>query len=328
VSQRAQVALDLSARKQREVRDLQLKLQDAIMQVESAQSLFAAEERSFASNRESLRTELARIEHDATAKISQAQVRHASRVQELHRRHDEELRSLSRSLPALPKRRYEPPADVKKKVKTTESPEEEIEDDDDDTTIFAIRVSRLEEQQRELVQIIRQEQRAADSRLAQLANVRDEEEAEFAAEVEQIQAKMERQEELYRQQAERLSNELEGVRDVRRKAAAVNDRQIEEWQSKIERIDEEFRLQLRETTVTAETLKAALSSINLRKSERLEAERKGAQDRQNLRKETLHLQFEVFNKERQVQIARNESEALRRELSARIGTRRTASLFM
>jgi hypothetical protein len=204
---------------------------------------------------------------------------------------------------------------------------QDIDDDDDDTTMFAVRVSQLEEQRRELVTMIRQEQQAGDLRVAQLETDCDDEEATFAAEVEPGLAKLVQQEETGRQQAHRLSGELRAVQERRRSVALVNDRKIDEWQARIDITNEEFRQQLRDATLAAERLRAAVTSANLRSTVRLEAEMKRGQDRQRLRKETLELRVDLFNREKEVQIARDESQLLRREISGKFGASRTASLF-
>jgi hypothetical protein len=294
------------------------------MQIKSAQSRLAAEERSFVSSREALRTELTRAEHDAVARASQARVQHATRVQDLQARHEKELRSL----PPVLEPRQEPPEVVQERPVPVVPPVEEIEDEDDDITIFANRVSGLEEQRRTMVQAIRLEQDAANLRLAQLENMRNDEEATFEAEVGQIQVKMAQHEEMCRQQRDRLSSEFRAVQERRRSAAVANDRKIEEWQAKIETSNEELRQKLRDATLVTERLRAALASVNLRSSARLEAETKREQDRRRLRKETLELQWDLFNREKQVQIACDESHLLRRELSRRIGSKRTASFYI
>jgi hypothetical protein len=294
-----------------------------IMQMKSFQSRLAAEERSFVSSCQALRTELTRAEHDAAARASQARAQYAARVQDLQARHEKELRSL----PPVLEPRQDPPEVVQERPAHV-VPVEEIEDEDDDTTIFANRVSGLEQQRRTMVQAIRHEQDAANSRLDQLEDMRNDEEATFEAKVGQIQAKMAQHEEMCWQQRDQVSGELRAVQKRRRSAAVANDRKIEEWHTKIETSNEELRQKVRDATLVTERLRAALASVNLRSSARLEAETKRGQDRRRLRKETLELQWDLFNRGKQVQIACDGSHLLRREFSRRIGPKRTASFYI
>jgi hypothetical protein len=338
---RARIASDLAAQKQQDIRELQLKLHMILLRLRSTQSLLATEERDFLTRQDSLQTELARIKSDAEVKFSQAQVRHLSRKAEAQREHEDQLHSLAQTFPQLV---HKWPRDEDSDAHAAEfarlrqlesslhrtSPDvPELPDDPiDDTTLYNLQLSHLECQKRELLHAIRDEQRIGNEKVHELTNVLNREQSEFASESERLSAKIERHEDAWQKQLQRLCEELDGVQTRKSQAAAANAEVLEEWQSRIEAADHDFRRQLREAARTAEGLRAAVMGVNLRKTEQLAAERRRSQSRQQLRTEGLSLRLETFNRQKQLEMAREKEGLLRRELSATIGTRRTASLFL
>jgi hypothetical protein len=92
---------DLQARKAQEVRDLRFRLQDVLMQLTAAQSLFAEEERAFRTERESLVTDFERIKAEADIAFTKSQTEHLARKEELQRSQNEGFRKLAAQIPQL-----------------------------------------------------------------------------------------------------------------------------------------------------------------------------------------------------------------------------------
>jgi hypothetical protein len=101
-SQRMKLATDdIQARKAQEVRDLRFLLQDLLMQLTAAQSLFAEEERAFRTERESLVTDLERIKAEADIAFTKSQTEHLARKEDLQRSQNEAFRTLAATIPHL-----------------------------------------------------------------------------------------------------------------------------------------------------------------------------------------------------------------------------------
>ena len=69
-------------------------------------------------------------------------------------------------------------------------------------------------------------------------------------------------------------------------------------------------------------------NANLRKTQQLEIEKKRSAEQRQLMEESFSLKQQTFTMQKELQKAKEESTVLRRELSAKIGPRRTASLFL
>jgi hypothetical protein len=73
------------------------------LELRSAQSVLANEERDFLARRDFLQTEFDRIKCDAEVKFSQAEVHHLSRKAQVGRQHEADLHSLSQLLHECPR---------------------------------------------------------------------------------------------------------------------------------------------------------------------------------------------------------------------------------
>jgi DNA repair exonuclease SbcCD ATPase subunit len=331
---------DLQARKAQDIRELRFILQDLLMQVTAAQATLAEEERSYRADTESAVTDLERIKADADMAFSRAQTEQLSRKERLQRDQNEEFRALTSELPRLLARTEELGFDAEtpeyQKLKALERelrntpvpPEDGPEPDIEGENPYPARISELEREKKDLMQAIRDDEHNARDRIIELTNALEESEADFKEEVAQMHADMKKQDETYRKQLERLYGQLETVQAKRAKAAAVNNSKIQAWEQKIDALDYGFKQRLNDAHKIVEGLKSSLTTANFRKAQHLEIEQKRAQDEQKFVQELLNLKQHVFNLQKQVEKAKEETVLLRRELSAKIGTRRTASLFL
>jgi hypothetical protein len=178
------------------------------------------------------------------------------------------------------------------------------------------------------MQEIREDAHMSQDRILELTMHLDEEEAEFKADVAQLNANMKKQDEGCKKQLDRLYLQLEQIQTKRSKRNAAAQTKVKQWEQKIDGVDASFREKLSHENRMAETLKSSLIIANLRKTEQLEIEKRRALEEQQLVQESLTLKQELFDMKKQVEKAKEESGMLRRELSAKIGTRRTASLFL
>jgi hypothetical protein len=329
---------DLQAKKAQDVRDLRFKLQDLLMQLTAAQSLCAEEERALRADSESLMTELERIKADADIAFTQYQTDHLARKEQLQRAQNEEFRTLSGRVPQFLVEQGEIEADSPefRQLKQLES---QLRNSRSDITFaeseefegenpYPARILELERAKRELMQSIREDAHNSLDRIMQLGMHLDNEEAEFKAEAGQLNANIKRQDETYKKRLERLYTQLETIQSRRVKVTEATEAKVRQWEEKIEAIDGSFRARLAEANRVAETLKSSLMTANIKKSQHLEIEKQRARDEQKLLQESMMLQQELFDMHKQVERAKEESGLLQRELSAKIGMRRTASLYL
>ena len=340
------VTADLQAKMEQELKDLQFHLQDLTMQLGAAQAALDNDERVFVNQRESLITEIQHVKTEADIKFAQAQVDFMEKKDRMQREYDLAFQSIAASMPAAQKE--EPPEDsaevvaTKRRLKRFEgnlrkfkqsvfnkSVDEDGEiDSDRSVQMYTDRITHLEMQKRELLQSMKDDEHFNEERLLELTSMMDGQETQFQREIEELQGEMKKKEDVYRQNVDRIYMDLENVQAQRQSNMTMRQEKLAALQDQITGVDAEFREKLKEASRVAERLKTALVNANLRKTQQLEIERQRSQEHKRLMKETFTLQQQIFTAERQLQKVREEGSLLRRELSAKIGPRRTASLFM
>jgi hypothetical protein len=330
-----EIASDLEAKKQRELQERQVHLQDLILQLTTAQLALTDGERDFLTRKESLVTDLHRIQSEAEVQFAQTQLDHINEKESIEREHDRQLQLLAESLPSLIAKhtQSEKPSEFfASRSKASDSklrpPPDDLEEGDETDVMYSIRIRNLEDQKRELLQTIREDHHSAEERIVELTMMLEDEENERKAELEALHYKMEKQENTAKKTMNRLYTDLEAIQQKRQRVMQTQKAKVEELQRRIDSIDAEFNTKLKEATKTAETLKTRLLNANLRKNQHLEMERKRSSQQQKLLQDSYSLHQEVFDMQKKVNKAKEESGLLRRELSANVGPQRTASIFM
>lgn len=340
------VEADLQAKREQELKDLQFHLQDLTMQLGAAQAALDNDERVFVNQKESLITEIQHVKTEADIKFAQAQVDFMEKKDRMQKEYDMAFQSIAASMPVPQKddavedseevvatkrrlKRFEGSLRKFKQSVFNKSVDEDGElDSDKSVQMYTDRVTHLEQQKRELLQSMKDDEHVNEDRLLDLTSMMENQEAQFQREIEEMQGMMKKKEEVYRQNIDRIYTELENVQAQRQSNIDIRNEKLAALQEQIASVDAEYREKLKEASRVAERLKTALVNANLRKTQQLEIERQRSQEHKELMKETFTLQQQIFTAERQLQKLREEGSLLRRELSAKIGPRRTASLFM
>ena len=328
-----QVNADLQAQKDREIQDLHDTLNDLMVRLGAAHDALQSEEKVFLERKESLSTELKTIKINADIAYAKARTEH---VTELGRLEDDLERALSemvRALPGLdsPNR----PADIPDPLRAgiSRSPYKsrveinDLDSDEDNDQLYADRIQQLEQQKHDLIQMMKDDERNNQGRLTEITSMMDVQEAQCEQEIKKIQEKMKAKEEHYYAQLNNLYAELQRAKDRRKAAADKRIEKVAALQAQIDRVESEYKEKIRQANKVAEKLKASLTTANLKKSQQLELEKRRTEESRLLNEESLSLQQQVFEMQKDLQRAKEESQLRRRELSAQIGARRTASLF-
>jgi hypothetical protein len=335
-SRRADIAKDFEAKRQKDLQDRRIYLQELSLQLAAAEVSQAEGDREFLTKKESLVTSLHRIEGEAEVRFAQAQLVHMNEKEAIQMEHNRQLQRLTEALPkmmakASPLEQDSPfGASVSKPphLHRSKSTLEDLDDSDESDMMYSMRITTLESQKRELLQATRDEKQNGESRIQELTLMLEDEENDRKAELDTLQHTMEKQEETAKKTISRLYADLEAAQQKRQKVVQAHKAKIEDLERKIDAVDREFSVKLSEANKVTETLKTRLVNANMRKNQHLEMERQRSSQQQRLLQETYSLHQEVFDMQKRVNNAREESGILRRELSTCVGPRRTASLFM
>lgn len=341
-----QVTNDINAKKEQMIRDMQEHLKDLMSELNRANSELAEEEREFLTKRENLLTKLKGIKAKADTQFVQARVEHLSRLDALKEEHHETIQQIQQSMEVINSQslsaREDPQLEqVHTRAKAFESTLRQYQErsnltlSDIDTSIsdgndalYLERIEELETQKQELIQSIKEEEQTNQNRIMELTMMLDDQDCQFQREIDVIQDQLNRREEQYKQQLEKLYCEIDKIRSKRETTLATKQQRIQSLQGQIDSVENEFREKLRDASRVAEELKTTLVNANLRKERQLETEKRRSEEQRQLMQESLNLRQQTFAMQKELQKAKDESTVLRRELSAKIGPRRTASLFL
>jgi hypothetical protein len=335
---RKDLASDLDAKRQHDLQQRQLSLQDLILQLSTEQLTSTAEERDFLTQKEALVTSLHRIEAEAEVQYAQSQLAHMNQKAAIETEHNRQLQQLTAALPNLMSKSAALERDSDFSASSSSSKPrrarhstktlDDLEDSEETDLMYSLRITALDAQKRELAQAIRDEKQGSESRILELTIMLEDEENDRQAELETLRHKMEKQEETAKKTMKRLYTDLDAIQQKRQRLMQGHKGKIEDLERRIEAVGGDFNQKLGQATRTAEMLKTRLVNANMRKNQHLEAERKRSSKQQRLLQETYSLHQEVFDMQKRVNNAREESGVLRRELSVSLGPRRTASMFM
>lgn len=332
------VTNDIKAKKEQELRELQTKLHELILQINTAQSTLAVEERDFLNEKESLLTELKKIKVNAEAKSAESRMSHLSQMEQLQNEHEEALKRFAESI-----KEYEPPEDEETDDPKINSMKEQLKrsqakviglrneamnnKESPNANLYNNRIAELEAQKRELLQCLKEEENTNKKRVTELTLLLDEQDTTFQEEIQSIQQDMKTREEKYQNELNRLFMDLDHAQETRQAAVAKRKEKIAEIQSQIEEVETQFKEKIRQANRVAEKLKTALINANIRKTQQLEIERKRSEEQHVYLKEQNMIQYRITRLKAELDKAKKESMILRKELSSKIGPRRTASLF-
>ena len=341
----SEVTADLRARRAQEARNLEIRLQDLTMQLNSTRASMEDDEREFITRREVLTTELQNVKTEADIAFSQEQIAFMRDREQIQREYDERFKTLMSSvrtnLTTPPPQDNEELLKTKSRITKLQNNVKQLEQasrklaldysdfrEDDQRQLYMDRVTELEEQKRELIQAIQDEQRSDNDRLSELSGMIHEQDNRFKAERDEISDQMSRKEAKYRNTIDKLYNDLERIQGQRMGAIENGKQRIAEIRGQIDKIETELRAKLRDANRITAKLKVKLTNANLRRTQQIEAQRERSREQQELMRESLVLQERVHGAERRLEKAREQTSLLRQELSAKIGPRKTASLFM
>lgn len=341
----SEVTADLRARRDQEARNLEIRLQDLTMQLNSTRASMEDDEREFITQREVLTTELQNVKTEADIAFSQEQIAFMRDREQIQREYDERFKTLMSSvrtnLTSPSPQDNEELLKTKNRITKLQNNVKQLEQasqklsldysdfrEDDQRQLYMDRVTELEEQKRELIQAIQEEQRSDNDRLSELSGMIHEQDNRFKAERDEISEQMSRKEAKYRNTIDKLYNDLERIQGQRMGAIENGKQRIAEIRGQIDKIETELRAKLRDANRITAKLKIKLTNVNLRRTQQIAAQRERSREQQELMRESLVLQERVHGAEKRLQKAREQTSLLRQELSAKIGPRKTASLFM
>lgn len=334
-----QVSSDIQAKNEKDVQDLQDTLRDLMCQLSAAREKLTLDERDFLRKKESLNTELKQVQINADVRYSNARIEYIDNVEQLNQAYHLSLQEYIRSLPNI----SEPSKSIdilynksnstspkNSRFSTTKKSSTTIindELDENDAQLYHDRILVLEDQRKELMHQIKEDERNNQGKLEEISLMIDNQETIYEQEINKLQLTMKTKEEQYEQQLLKLYADLQRAIDRRIEATERRQQKVGALQAQIDKVENDTRQKLIESIHKAEKLKASLKHINIQKSKQLEYDQRISAQTKELNEESLRLQQQMFTMERELQKAKAESQMLRRELCQQIGPRKVQSLF-
>jgi hypothetical protein len=156
----------------------------------------------------------------------------------------------------------------------------------------------------------------------------DEQSFQFQTEIQELKQSMDAKEQEYERSLAKCVQQIATIQAKRDRVEEQRRQKIGEIQGEIDEIEADFRQKMREAARVAERLKGSLITVKARKSKELEAEQQRSTDQQRLLRENGELRVRICELENALEVEKDKFAVLRRELSATLGPRRTASLFI
>lgn len=338
-----QVTNDIQVHQEREIQSLQETLRNLMDELDLVNGKLAAEEKEFITKKESLYSELKKIQIQADISFSQLRIDHINEIDKMKHDFNLWLQDYSKIVPSIMKD-YKPvefppqkfmTSPSRRTMKIVDQDEEDsslsltrIEDIDDATEeVFNKRIEILEDQKTNLLDNIRSVQRENERNLHSLYKVVENQENKFQRQLSQIQNRMQSKEEKYEAQLNKLYENLEKLKGKRKAIADKRNKTVNLLQSRVNKLESESSLKIREATHQAENLKKSLINSNMIKEQNLELERKRNAQTLQLHQESLSLQHQLFETQRELQKEKAEAQQWRTEFSRQMGPRRTMTMF-
>jgi DNA repair exonuclease SbcCD ATPase subunit len=285
-----------------------------------------------------------KIKIDAEAKSAESRMQHLQNLEILQQQHENALKEFADSLQSIqiPPTESDDNDDIENarqqlrdaQSRYRNSRAEAITEDNEQITtasqenaLYISRIAELESKKRALMKTLKDEEKTNKQRAIELTVILDEQETSFQKKIEALQNEMKKKDEKYQEALNALFQNLDRVQVKRKATVEKRKEKIEKIQQQIIATETEFKEKLRQANRVAEKLKIALINANIRKSQQLELERQRSHEQQDLLRESYAVQQNIAKLSKELERAKQESAILRRELSAKIGPRRTASLF-
>ena len=342
-----QTFAELRIQKEKKKHELQEQLQTLTLDANTAHAGLAADERDFLQQQQELITELNRIKIDAEVKAEESRMDHMSKIEMIYDKHSAAIHELTEQLSSsqlnteldqTKKREVNPEInEAKQKLQSFENSLRElkstrIEDndphDENDQQMFANKIHELEQLRRSVIEEYKSNQESHKSKTIEMTVALDNQDAAYQKEIENIKGKMEKKEQEYKEQLDKSFRQLSLIQERRASILTQRREKVLKLQDEIKEIQDEFHQKMRDATRVAEKLKTALINVNLRKSQQLRVEKDASSEQQALLRENYALQQQLYQMQKQLSNYKEEYSMLRKELSATIGPRRTASLFI
>jgi hypothetical protein len=328
---------DLDAEADFQRHQLQEQIYQLVVEVNDLQSEAATEQHDFLTQKERLICDLARIKLSEALKIEKATVDHHTRLTQLRVDHANSIASLAQSpisrssvLP-FPSRSQVAETHTEEvnsleqsfdEVKGTSIPNSEL------TSVLNAQLKELSRQKANFLNDMKLNEQARMSQLVELISDVDSQNTDSQQEINEFQNDSAVKESEYRVKINSLTSEITKLQERRENALQRRQQQFAVIHSEIDAIEREFGGKMEKATRIAEKLRLALGILKQRKQERVMAEKQRSAERSRLLKENSALRRKVFVLENQVSRAQRIVSGLRREVSATVGPRVTASLFL
>lgn len=341
-----QLASDLAAKQEAHKAELQNTYQQLLLEVNTLQSQMAAEERDYVMEKERLTTEIHKIKINADLGIQEATALHQQRLQEFYDEQNRAMAALARDLedpPLYKSEAFKASADLTNRQRQLQGLEERAktmrrggregrdEEDPHEREMDELLETKLSEMQGQKEKMLQDTRKREDTKKAQLMEITvdlDNLATSNAKGLKQQKKEMDDKERVYRRQLDDTLARIAKVQDQRKGIENQRRERVEKVREEIESIESEFRSKMRDASRVAEKLKAALMHVNMRKSKELEMERERLSTHSQMLQENCTLKQRIAQVRRQLDVAKQDSSAIRSELASSIGPRRTASLFI
>jgi hypothetical protein len=314
---------------------LQEKIYQLVVEVNDLQSEAATEQHDFLTEKERLTCDLAHLKLSEALKIEKATVDHHTRLNHLRVDHANSIASLAQSPIPRPAVRpsYSRVIDNQtQELDTLELSLDEVKGSSiPNTQLSSVLNSQLRELARQKADFLNQMKLREQDRMAQLVELIsdiDTQNTDSQTEITEFQDDSAVKEAEYRVKINSLTSEITKIQGRRRIALQRRQQQFSALHSEIDAIETEFGGKMEKATRMAERLRLALGIVKQRKQERVTAEKQRSAERSRLLKENSALRRKIFMLENQVLRAQRTVSGLRREVSATVGPRVTASLFL
>jgi hypothetical protein len=156
----------------------------------------------------------------------------------------------------------------------------------------------------------------------------DEQAAGYQREIGQIEQRTEAQEKQYESELRRLLAKVAGVQQRRRSSDEHYKQVLKGLQDDIANVQTNFAEKMRNAQRIAQKLRTRLANASIRREGQLRGERERSGDTTRVLQENSALVIRTAQLEVEITLAKETLTAVRRELSATIGPRRTQSLFI
>lgn len=333
---------DIKAQKEKQIQALQTQLQELMLEVHTTQSELSTEQHEFLGKKASLVTVLQKIKTDAEKKSSEARTEYLKQLEELENKRTNMIKELTESIPLLPdpvenednpqiemsKSKLKECQNTLRQFKQQSLVNDQSNDDLDDVNLYNEKIVELEAQKRELIEELKENENNNKTRITDFTYAIDDQDSQFQNELENMQKSLQQHEEEYQNDLDKLFGEIAKIQEQHFSVTSRQKDRIKKLQAQIKKIESEFRIRMNDANRVAAKLQTALVTANLGKSHQIQLEKQRSIEQQKIIQDNFILQQRVAMLQNELTAAKEQAGLIRRELSGKIGPRRTASLFL